>query len=158
MTRGLALASILLVSGCAHPQTVRSYEELRTRLHAGDRVNVTTSAGSVSGSVQQISPDALIVSSDSDRRAFSPPTIVRLERLERTRRRSTLKGLAIGGGTGTLMALLSDCKAGQTSCDGARVAAVAGGAGIGAAIGAAAGGRYHATLVYAAAAKTPPGK
>ena len=56
------------------------------------------------------------------------------------------------------MALLSDCKAGQTSCDGARVAAVAGGAAIGAGIGAAVGARYSTTLVYVARAEAQPSK
>ena len=51
----------------------------------------------MSGSLEEVSADSVIVSSEGARRDFSRQAIVRLEKLERMRRRSALKGLAIGG-------------------------------------------------------------
>jgi len=154
--RALALMSAaFLQTGCVHPQTIGSYDELRSALKPGDRVEVTTSAGAasarsavVSGDVEAVSADAVTIVSDGERRVISRPTIAQLDKMERTWRRGMLMGLAIGGGTSAAVAGFSDCGMGRTSCPGTRASGIAGGALIGIGIGAAVGAKPRTTLIY----------
>ena len=146
---------MLLLSGCAHPRVVRSYDELRPLLNPGDRIEVTVSGGiaaalaaRVSGAVETTSADSLTIVTGGARRAIPESAIERLEKLDRVWRRDALIGAAIGGGTGAAIAGFSDCPAGETSCGGTRLAGTAGSALVGAGIGAAVGAKRRPTLVY----------
>jgi len=149
------LISALLLSGCAHPPVISSYASLRAALVPGDHVVVTASAAPVPGVVEAVSGNSLTITSDHARREFPRETIARVEKLERPWRRTTLTGLAIGGGTGAAIAGFSDCRAGETSCGGTRASGIAGSALVGVGIGAAAGAKLRATLIYVAPGRDP---
>jgi hypothetical protein len=141
----------LLLSGCAHahPLTIGSYEELRTVLKSGDRVEIITSAGAHSGTVESVAADSLTILTDGARHQITETAIARLKRRERLVRRSALNGLAIGMGMGAAIATFSDCMAGETSCLGTRISGTLVIASVGAGLGAAAGLKSQTTLIYA---------
>ena len=137
-------ASALLLSGCVHPQIVSSYDALRSALQSGDRVEIAGSAGIVTGTVETVSADSIVVMSGSARREIPRAAIARLEKQERTVRRGALMGLAIGGGTGAHRGSAMQRRRLCGDSHGRTAARSS------AAIGAAAGARPRATLIYVA--------
>jgi hypothetical protein len=144
------IMSAFLLAACVHPQIVGSYEALRARLKPGDGVELIASAGRVSGTVETMTADSIVVISEGSRREFLRGDVSRVEKIDRPWRRSAVKGLLIGGGTGAAIAAFSDCRAGEISCGGMRVGGAAGSALIGLGIGAVAGARPRATIIYVA--------
>ncbi len=153
----LAIAPFLLLTACAHPHVVQSYDQLRAALAAGDYVEVTTSAQRVPGVMAAASADSLRLDVGGARREIPRTAILRVERLERLWRRSTLIGLGVGAGAGAAIAGFSDCPGGEIiSCGTTRAVGVAATALVGAGIGAAAGAKRRVTLIYVAPARQNP--
>jgi hypothetical protein len=147
--------STLSAMGCASAQIISSYDALRNTLKPGDRVSAISSDRPparimISGTVEAVSADSVAITINGARHEIPRATIVRLDKLEQLWRRSTLMGLAIGGGTGGAIAAFSNCGKGQASCGGTRARGTAGSALLGAAIGAALGAKWRTSLIYLA--------
>lgn len=130
---GMAMAAALVL--CPHPvgaqQPVRSFDQLDTRLKAGDTIWVTDAQGrEVKGKVLGIDAASLkLEGSPAKAFAAADVRVVQLKRHENLKG-GTLVGLFIGLGFGIAAAAVGGCEDG-----GACLASVAFSAGVGAGIG-----------------------
>jgi len=102
---GIIVLAGVVEAGCASAPATRSFLDLPLHVAAGNSLEITDAAGSVSkGKLLQISPTTLtLVTEDSQRRDFAARDVQRIRRAERRVGRATLIGVATGAATGLLV-------------------------------------------------------
>lgn len=135
LARRLA-ATFLLLAAPATAQTNASNWNTVKGLTAGTDVRIMTGSRTVSGRIDRISDDTLILTSKGGQEVFKPQEVARVSvRGESHRRRNVLIGIGIGAGGGLALGAAAAGTCSGTICGGYGLAVVTGVAGAGALVG-----------------------
>jgi hypothetical protein len=135
LPRRLAAMFLLLAATAAAQTNASSWNTVKA-LAAGTEVRILTGSRTVSGRIDRISDDTLVLTSAGGQEVFKPQEVARVSlRGESHRRRNVLIGAGIGagGGVGLGAAVAGSCSG--TICGGHGPALVAGVGGAAAVVG-----------------------
>ena len=129
-------ATFLLLAAAATAQTNASNWNTVKGLTAGTDVRIMTGSRTVSGRIDRISDDTLVLASEGGKEVFKPQEVARVSiRRESHRRRNVLIGVGIGAGGGLALGAAAAGTCSGTICGGHGPAVIAGVAGAGALVG-----------------------
>jgi hypothetical protein len=135
LARRTAAVLLLLVATVAAQTSASNWNAVRA-LPAGTDVRIRTGSRTVSGRIDRISDDTLVLNSERGQEVFKPQEVARVSvRGGSHRRRNVLIGLGIGAGGGLALGAAAAGTCSGTICGGHGPAVVAGVAGAGALVG-----------------------